>query len=63
MNEEDASHVLTYVQKTETVKIQSFIEEEYKKYRRSAIVASNSNEALIRAEWSRDHYYVCFRQH
>ena len=63
LNEEEASHMLTFVQKTETVKIQSFIEEEYKQYRSSAIVASDSNEAQIRAQWSREHYYVCLRQY
>ena len=53
----DAQEVLAWVQKEHTVLIQSYINEQYEKFRSAADVLPGEGEKLYRAQWSRDHYY------
>ena len=52
-----AEDILSWVRKAEHAKIQSFIDERYAAFRASGEVLEGPN-ALIRAKWARDSYYV-----
>ena len=62
LNEDDASHILQFVQKSEAVKIQSFMHEKYRLFRSDAIVDVKKSEAVIHAEWARECYYPLLKQ-
>ena len=57
LSECDASDVLAWVQKEESVRIQSYILERYAEFRNAAGQLVEHNEAVFRAQWARDHYY------
>ena len=52
-----ADDILSWVRKAEHAKIQSFIDERYAAFRASGEVLEGP-DALIRAKWARDCYYV-----
>jgi hypothetical protein len=62
LEECDASEILTWVQKEDAVRVQSYLAECYSAYRSAAINVVESEESLFRAQWARDHYYVHLRE-
>ena len=52
-----AEHLLTFAQTTEAVKIQSYMDEAYSRYRESMPQAAvNDPEPILRAKWARLHF-------
>ena len=61
--EQDAAYTLSFAQKTQVVKIQSFMDAEYQKYRTSMPEAAVVEpEPIIRAKWARANYYTMLRK-
>ena len=56
----DAIHILTYVQKVDAVKVQSYMTQQYQKFRESATNALDpeDSEQVVHARWARDFYYL-----
>ena len=58
----DAEDLLTWVQKDDAVKIQSYIDQKYKEHREVAFVDEDTCESVFRAKWSRLTYYPLLRE-
>jgi len=60
---EVATDLLTWVQKTDSVQIQSYISEQWKLYRQNnSFIDTTKSESMLHAEWARNYYYVHLRQ-
>lgn len=60
---EAATDLLTWVQKTDSVQIQSYISEQWKLYRQNnSFIDTTKSERVLHAEWARNYYYVHLRQ-
>jgi len=62
VSEDEASELLQWLDKDEYVKFQSFLNEKYAEFRKSA-PQSPDPESLIRARWCRDTYYIFLREY
>ena len=58
---ENASELLVWIQKCEAVELQSYIDEQWRLFRSSAIYDSEESEGLRHAVWARQHYYAHLR--
>ena len=61
-NEKQAIQTLSLVDKMESVALQSYIDEQWRIYREDLPVDDSIPEAVRRARWSREYYYVHMRQ-
>ena len=57
-----ATQLVTWVREVDAVEIQSYMEEQWGRFRRSNTFADEKPQAVHRAAWSRAHYYVHLRQ-
>ena len=60
--ESHAAETLSWFKKCEAVELQSYIDEMWRLYRQSAIYDDEKPEAVRRAIWAREQYYVHMRQ-
>ena len=60
--ESHAAETLSWFKKCEAVELQSYIDEMWRLYRQSAIFDDEKPEAVRRAIWAREQYYVHMRQ-
>ena len=60
---ENAAEILTWVQKEEYVKIQSFMASKYAEHRETAYVDDGTPEAVFHARWARIAYYPLLQEY
>ena len=56
-DQEWATYLHTWVQKTEHVSLESYIQERYGAYRKTLPESVSEPEAVVRAKWMRDSFY------
>ena len=56
-----AGETLSFAQKCETVELQSYLDEQWRLFRSTAIYDDDGSEAVRRAIWSREYYYKHMR--
>ena len=59
---EFATQLVASAQKIDATKIQRYMDEQWNRFRQSNTLSGEKAEALLRAEWSRAHYYLHLRQ-
>ena len=59
---EFATQLVASAQKIDATKIQRYMDEQWNRFRQSNTFSGEKAEALLRAEWSRAHYYLHLRQ-
>ena len=63
MTEDDARDLVAWINKDEYVKIKSYLDEAYAKYRSTAILDNGTSEAQLHARWAYEFYYFHLEQY
>ena len=59
---EFATQLVASAQKIDATEIQRYMDQQWNRFQQSNTFSDEKSEALLRAEWSRAHYYVHLRQ-
>ena len=63
MTENDAQDLLAWMNKDEYVKIKSYLDNEYAKYRSTAKLDIGTSEDQLHARWAHEFYYLHLEQY